>query len=509
MFFKNTRKTLKDSFFIKNDHRNSWCCKLTSVFLLLLFSSISVHYFSSYKNSISQNIDLSKITPKPFAKNPNPKPKDPCLGRYIYMYDLPSRFNIDLVKNCSTIAKWFNHCPYVVNGGFGPLFNYTSEDESAFASTNSWYETNQFMLSVIFHDRMKNYKCLTKNSSLASAIYAPFYAGLEVRKYLDESDLSVRDAGAVAFASWIRAQPEWGRDSGWDHFFVVGRINWDFRRLSYTTSNWGSKLLNLPESRNMTMLTIESSPFGNNDFAIPYPTYFHPSRDSEVYEWQTRVTRSKRRYLFAFGGAPRPNATGSIREELIKQCQNATKNRCNLVNCKPGDEMCVKPSHFIKTYLQTDFCLQPPGDSFTRRSTFDSILAGCIPVFFHPGSAYAQYMWHFPRNYTKYSVFIPIKGIENRTVRVEEVLSKYSERDISAMRQEVVGLIPRIIYARKKLETIEDAFDITVNSVLKRIDENVRQVREGKNPYGGFPEYASWKYHLTGGVGKHEWDSYF
>jgi hypothetical protein len=35
------------------------------------------------------------------------------------------------------------------------------------------------------------------------------------------------------------------------------------------------------------------------------------------------------------------------------------------------------------------------------------MLAGSIPVFFHPGSAYVQYIWHLPKNYTRYSVFIP------------------------------------------------------------------------------------------------------
>ncbi|KAI3967736.1 hypothetical protein MKX01_039646, partial [Papaver californicum] len=34
----------------------------------------------------------------------------------------------------------------------------------------------------------------------------------------------------------------------------------------------------------------------------------------------------------------------------------------------------------------------PPGDSPPRRSAFDAVLlAGCIPVFFHPGSAYTSF----------------------------------------------------------------------------------------------------------------------
>lgn len=32
------------------------------------------------------------------------------------------------------------------------------------------------------------------------------------------------------------------------------------------------------------------------------------------------------------------------------------------------------------------FCLQPPGDSSTRKGFFDSILLGCIPVIFRRGT---------------------------------------------------------------------------------------------------------------------------
>ncbi|KAK9671366.1 hypothetical protein RND81_12G025100 [Saponaria officinalis] len=452
----------------------------------------------------------SQISIKNISDNIHTENSDPCYGKYIYMHEIPPKFNVDLIKNCRKLANWPNFCPYFENNGFGRSFSDRSQDLELFTTQESWYETNQFMLSVIFHNRMKKYECLTKNSSQAVAIYAPFYAGLEVGRYLwNGCNLSIRDATAIEFTSWLRNQPEWGRVSGSDHFFVAGRITWDFRRLSNSNSNWGSKLLNLPESKNMTMLTIESSPYGNNDFAIPYPTYFHPSRDIEVFEWQERVRKSERRYLFSFGGAPRPNVTWSIRGELIRQCENMKRNRCNLVNCNPNDDMCSSPAHFIKTFMEADFCLQPPGDSHTRRSTFDSILAGCIPVFFHPGSAYIQYLWHFPKNYTKYSVFIPETGIKNGSVSVEEVLSKFSKNEKSAMRDEVIRLIPSIVYARNKLETIEDAFDLAVKGVLKRVEEMTKMVRDGKDPNSRFFENTSWKYYLTGDIGWHEWDSFF
>jgi hypothetical protein len=84
-------------------------------------------------------------------------------------------------------------------------------------------------------------------------------------------------------------------------------------------------------------------------------------------------------------------------------------------------------------------------------------LAGCIPVFFHPGSAYTQYTWHLPKNYTKYSVFIPEDDIRKRNMSIEEILGQIPPEQVRIMREEVIGLIPRLAYAdpRSKLETLK------------------------------------------------------
>ena len=108
----------------------------------------------------------------------------------------------------------------------------------------------------------------------------------------------------------------------------------------------------------------------------------------------------------------------------------------------------------MQMFQSSLFCLQPQGDSYTRRSAFDSMLAGCIPVFFHPGSAYTQYTWHLPRNYSKYSVFIPEDDIRKRNISIEERLKQIPSDVVKDMREEVINLIPRLIYAdpRSKLE---------------------------------------------------------
>lgn len=270
---------------------------------------------------------------------------------------------------------------------------------------------------------------------------------------------------------------------GRDHFIVGGRITWDFRRLTDQERDWGNKLLYISEIMNVTMLVVESSPYHKNDFGIPYPTYFHPSSDSDISEWQHRVRNAVRPALFSFAGAPRPEISTSIRGQIMDQCR--ASESCWLLECDMGESKCHVPSTLIKLFQQSVFCLQPQGDSYTRRSTFDSMISGCIPVFFHPDSAYSQYVWHLPQNHSKYSVFIDEEDIRTRNGNIEEVLRKFTPAQVQEMREEVIRLIPGLVYAdpRHRLTKLRDAFDITVQALVDKVTELRIRVVEGRDDY--------------------------
>ncbi|KAK8577775.1 hypothetical protein V6N13_028040 [Hibiscus sabdariffa] len=246
------------------------------------------------------------------------------------------------------------------------------------------------MLEVSFHNRMQKYECLTDDFTIASAIFMPYYAGLDLRRHLWGFNTSMRDSSGVDLIAWLARKPEWKRNLGKDHFLISSRIARDFRRKSNRKSDWGSNFRVLPGSENITMLTIESGS-SENDIAVPYPTYFHPSNDFQVHQWQEFIRKQNRPYLFSFAGARRSKQKGSIRAEIIDQCQSSNK-LCNFLDCDSSINNCNNPANLMNLFQSSIFCLQPPGDSLTRRSTFDSILSGCIPVFFHPGSAYTQYV---------------------------------------------------------------------------------------------------------------------
>ncbi|XP_076908236.1 xyloglucan galactosyltransferase MUR3-like [Bidens hawaiensis] len=357
---------------------------------------------------------------------------------------------------------------------------------------------------------MKRYKCVTNDASVAAAFYVPFYLGFDFARYIFGFNVSIRDATSIELIEWLERRDEWKINNGKDHFVVAGRPTWDFRRKTDEDSDWGNRFLTLPAARNLSVLLIESSPSNLNDFAIPYPTYFHPSKDKEVFDWQDRMRKTERKWLFCFVGAPRPGDPISIRSRLIQQCRNSSVGK--VLECGVDDKNCRSASIVMRMFQSSVFCLQPEGDSYTRRSAFDSILAGCIPVFFHLGLFYTQYTWHVPENYTKYSVFIPNDDIR-KNVSIEQRLGQINANTVKMMREVVINMIPRLIYAHpdSKLETLEDAFDISLNAIIRKVSKLRQDKIDGRTSDELVEEYG-WKYALLeqgNDVGVREWDSYF
>ncbi|KAF2298106.1 hypothetical protein GH714_014765 [Hevea brasiliensis] len=400
--------------------------------------SISTHKSKSLQ--LPENVNETSIGPmkSDYLREDNVQQKsvkDSCLGRYIFIHRLPSQFNQELIENCESINRGTEHniCPYLVNSALG----HEVENSQGILLNKSWYSTNQFLLEVIFHFRMKKYKCLTNDSSLASAIYVPFYAGLDVSRYLWGFKTSVRDQSGYDLVKWLVEKPEWKKMLGRDHFLVAGRL------LGILEGKLIMSLIGVASLDEKTNKTI----------------------------------------LFSFAGAPRPDLLGSVRGKIIEECI-ASNNFCKLLECDYGINgaiNCDNPVNVMRLFQNSVFCLQPPGDSYTRRSMFDSILAGCIPVFFHPGTAYAQYKWHLPKNYSKYSVYIPVRDAKDWKAGIKTLL-KIPEDRVLALREEIIKLIPRIIYAdpSSRMGTTEDAFDLAVKGILDRIERVRRITREGR-----------------------------
>lgn len=153
---------------------------------------------------------------------------------------------------------------------------------------------------------------------------------------------------------------------------------------------------------------------------------------------------------------------------------------CYIVDCSNG--ICEHdPIRYMKPMLQASFCLQPPGDTPTRRSTFDGILAGCIPVFFEDLTAKSQYGWHLPREeFGEFSVFIPKEDVVFGGQRILDVLMGIPRAEVRRMREKVMELMPKILYRKHGsslgLRTRKDAFDIAVDGTIGRIKSRLEKV---------------------------------
>ncbi|KAK1576044.1 hypothetical protein Q3G72_010422 [Acer saccharum] len=392
--------------------------------------------------------------------------KDQCESGRIYVYNMPKTFNEELVEDCHVLSPWGSRCDMLSNDGFGRkatgLNGIVPID-----LIPAWYWTDQFSSEIIFHNRILNHKCRTLDAESATAFYIPFYAGLAVGKYLwSNSTAKERDWHCEKMIKWVRDQDHWKRSNGWDHFITMGRITWDFRRSN--DDDWGSSCIHLPGMRNITRLLIERNPWDYFDVGVPYPTGFHPRSDSDVVQWQDFVRKRNRSTLFCFAGATRGTIRNDFRGLLLSHCRSEP-DTCRVVNCA-GSRCSNGTSAILETFLDSDFCLQPRGDSFTRRSIFDCMVAGSIPVLFWKRSAYYQYQWFLPGDPNSYSVFIDRNEVKNGTKSIKQELEKYSREEVKKMREKVIDYIPKFLYAKPQegLETIKDAFDVAIDGVLDR-----------------------------------------
>ncbi|KAF7137309.1 hypothetical protein RHSIM_Rhsim07G0105000 [Rhododendron simsii] len=414
-----------------------------------------------------------------------------CAGRRIHIRDLPPQFNLNLLSNCSHYPLSDDFCPYLPNHGLG---------HKTHNQTRSWFRTDPFMLELIFHRRMLDYPCLTPDPRRADAVFLPYYAGLDSLRYLyDPNHYNSSSQHGLNLFRFLkhRDSPEiWERNRGHDHFFVASRPAWDLSQpLTNDPPVWGTSLLELPEFYNVTVLTFESRAYPWQEVAIPYPTSFHPPNTALLESWVGRVRRSRRTTLMLFAGGGGVSASPNIRRSIRMECDNGTgvgggdvvnsdggsySTLCEFVDCSNG--ICEHdPIRFMRPMLQATFCLQPPGDTPTRRSTFDGILAGCIPVFFEEQSAKKQYRWHLPEGqYGEFSVFIPKEDVVFKGLRILDVLMGIPRGEVRRMREKVIELIPRVMYRKHGsslgLRSKKDAFDIAVEGTLERIKSRLQEV---------------------------------
>ncbi|EPS72772.1 hypothetical protein M569_01980, partial [Genlisea aurea] len=395
-----------------------------------------------------------------------------CPSGRIFVYELPPSLNRDLVKpNCTDLAPWDWECGIISNHGYGRA---ASELRGFLPGDlyRSWYHTNQYTLEVIFHHRILRHGCRTMDPDSATAFYIPFYAGLAVGKSLWSNDTAARDRHCKVMLRLLRKHESWSKSNGSDHFTTIGRITWDFRRLTDPGRSWGSSFLNMPQMQKVTRFIVEKYPGDDMDVSVPYPIGFHPRTKQDLEEWQSFVRRYNRSSLAAFTADDHRNwAAADFRHVVRSYCMKEEGSSCRAVDC--SETQCLTNSWAtLEALLSSEFCLQPKRDSFTSKWVFECMVAGSVPVFFSK-TGYEQYEWFFPGEPESYSVLIDQEGVRNGSLSIKGILMGYGGEEMGRKREKLIESIPRIIYAKPngRNKMFKDGFDVALDGVLERIKE--------------------------------------
>ena len=358
-----------------------------------------------------------------------------------YIYDWPTY--IDDVWPADG-AKLHNKTAYNVdfrpNNGAGRMLN----------SDLGLFQTWQFSLYRNVMQRMRTSIHRTFDPAEASSFIIPFDLG--VHSYIDHNNGLPRLASPHGWMaqSLLRETSKnkqiYWKYGGHDHFVFLSIT-------AYQMVGIGVKTFFMQICQNCTTITIETSPTktaikGRSRkywYAAPYPSSFHWHEKIKTLPW---AEDGLRHLLVLFIGSlktSQPNSN-TLRRLLNTQCEQYP-SECKWVRTAHSCTGVINQTETMLLLRKSVFCPAPTGDSITRKSIFDSLVAGCIPVLFSRASL-SQYMWHVTEaEMDKISVYIPLAGIINDAKNFISILKNITTQEILQKQAAIREIAPRLQYS--------------------------------------------------------------
>ena len=236
------------------------------------------------------------------------------------------------------------------------------------------------------------------------------------------------------------------KNQGHDHFLI-------FSITAYQMVGMMVKEFFMFICQNCTVITIETSPTktaipGRTRkawYAAPYPSSFHWYEGIQTLPWKLPDSKDHSKYplrdiLVLFIGSKKPSQPNSraLRQTLFSQCK--TEDRCIWHETAHACNGVVNATNTMLLFRRAQYCPAPAGDSITRKSIFDALVAGCVPVIFSRATI-SQYSWHVSdKDIQDISVYIPMNDINEGGANFIEVLKSISPEELRK-KQEVIILI--------------------------------------------------------------------
>ncbi|XP_076101024.1 uncharacterized protein LOC143070734 [Mytilus galloprovincialis] len=337
-----------------------------------------------------------------------------------YIYNLPSSMNQDIV-NYAVQNYGLKNCMSLRNNGMGDELLSIGENNEI-----SVRNTDQFALEVIIHHKLLKSSYRTLDPDSADIFYVPGYVGTHCIFFNKYYFTSLSDQLIMNLTEFLLSQKYF--TEGKPHFSTISKIH---REMCSEFCPY----LQYNIAQNMTFLSIEREVTPSDNLfmktaaqsinVVPYPSFIHWVPGNMTNNSLPIPSLNQRDvFIFLPAGLVCQN---EFRCKIMEQFKHKTnksyeeyKNKTlptemvffEVAQCDEETER-----NLVLWMHRSVFCLQPPGDSPTRKSFYDSIMSGCIPVTF--GNHSLQYAFSKYFDFSKFSVSIPVdiasndKGILN------------------------------------------------------------------------------------------------
>eukprot|EP00440_Ansanella_granifera_P040667 gb/GFBE01044102.1/.p1 GENE.gb/GFBE01044102.1/~~gb/GFBE01044102.1/.p1 ORF type:complete len:477 (+),score=81.94 gb/GFBE01044102.1/:1-1431(+) len=209
----------------------------------------------------------------------------------------------------------------------------------------------------------------------------------------------------------------------------------------------------------------ESPPVAENLHSIPYASMLSGLDAETVAAWQEFTAEVQRPFLAsALWGVHGITHTFAVRMELMSQCSRSAN--CSFTDLDAFSSSLGFRDTFsdetMREKSRSTFCLEPIGDTTSRKGLVDSIMAGCIPVLFSPLQA-KLWPWHVGR---WEDVAIVLEEVPSD---VMAVLAKVPDEEIARLRSNLPAVARRLSFSPPGQPRAEDALEITLHGVLATV----------------------------------------
>jgi len=326
--------------------------------------------------------------------------------------------------------------------------------------------SHQYSLGQIFRYKMKHYPKLVTSPEEADLFYVPYYRV--------DCPFYGRAEPCTNPTELVKQLPHLNDETAQRHFVVNPRTP-DcscLKTFKYTPGTLEERHGGLSDNsasdllRSMNKLSLEDvqssyadSPNPANTYSIPYPSLASGLTMNQIKKLmhvvQTRHSSRKYRVAAFFG----PHGMkANLRKTLMLQCANASdclSTPITLADQDVNTETLGKPKitsdQIAQAYLSSTFCLQPPGDSPSRKGLVDSIVLGCIPVTFDSLQT-RLWPWHIPE-WNDVAIHLPVDKWLVDTMRI---LRSIPEDRIKIMRENLAKVTWALAHVHHESDADDD-----------------------------------------------------